>query len=687
MTPSAEPSPHAAPAPRIAVAPSTPVTPPVSRFEALLLAGVVLVGAVLRVWALDQNGWGADYYSAAVRSMSMNLSNFFFAAFDPAGFVSVDKPPLALWWQVLFVKLLGYQSWALLLPQALLGVAGVLLMHRIVRGFAGPSAGLIAALVYALTPVLVAIHRANNVDAALSFCLLVAAWAMLEAVRTGRRAWLLGAMGAVGLAFNAKMLAAYIVLPALVITHAALAPLPFARRVRELALAVVVLVVTSFAWAIAVEATPAASRPYVGSSASNSVLELMVGHNALGRFVALLKPGAPREAGATAPGRAPATSPGGVAGFDPVARSAFARLFVRAPAGPSRLLEGLLAAQTGWWLPFVLAAWWLWRGDARRHPGAVHRRGLVLWSLWLLTAWIVFSATGGIMHFYYLALLAPAIAALAGVAVPMAWRAYRDPTSGLRGHALPLALLATAAWQIHVHASALGGGAAETQRWLASWPGGLVVTLIVAQVMAATALGVWRGRVLRGHDGAADVALAASAGGVLGALVLPMAWALSVVILPGHGLLPSADLQRLIDADGAPRSGGAGRFGQLLDTSRLVAYLRQQRAGETFLVATSSTHLAAPIIVQWGESVMARGGFHGRDPAVTPEQLAAWVREGRVRFAMLEDLSFITRRLAPAPNSVRVAEWIRAHGRPVPDELWRDPRLPAAAALYDLRSP
>ena len=115
MTPSAEPSPHAAPAPRIAVAPSTPVTPPVSRFEALLLAGVVLVGAVLRVWALDQNGWGADYYSAAVRSMSMNLSNFFFATFDPAGFVSVDKPPLALWWQVLFVKLLGYQPWALLL--------------------------------------------------------------------------------------------------------------------------------------------------------------------------------------------------------------------------------------------------------------------------------------------------------------------------------------------------------------------------------------------------------------------------------------------------------------------------------------------------------------------------------------------------------------------------------------------
>lgn len=422
---------------------------------------MLALAAGLRLWGIEQNGWGADYYSAAVRSMSLSLHNFFFVAFDPAGFISVDKPPIALWWQVLFVKLLGYQGWVLILPQALLGIAGVALMHRIMRPVAGPAAAILAAAFLALTPVLVAINRTNNTDTALSFWVLVAAWAMLHALREARRAWLLGAMLAMGLAFNTKMLAAYIVLPALVLTYAALAPVPWRRRLVDLVIAGGVLAAVSLAWALAVELTPAQSRPYVGSSKSNSVLELMVGHNALGRFVSLLRPqraeassvssasassGAPALAQAASPGRDSASTTGAT-------RSALSRLFVRTPAGPTRLFGGLLAAQAAWLLPLAIAGWLVWLSPGRRRAESAVRADLTLWTLWLVTSWAVFSATGGIMHFYYVALMAPALAALAGLGVPMAWRAFRDPTSGWAGLMLPAVLLAGALWQIHVHAA------------------------------------------------------------------------------------------------------------------------------------------------------------------------------------------------------------------------------------------
>jgi 4-amino-4-deoxy-L-arabinose transferase-like glycosyltransferase len=668
-----------------------------TRGERLALFVILVLAGALRLWRVEQGGWGAEYYSAAVRSMALSWHNFLFAAFDPAGFISVDKPPVALWLQVASVKLLGYQPFALMLPQVLMGVGSVWVLHRLVRRGAGAGTALVAALLLALMPVLVAVNRTNNLDSALVFTLLLSAWALLAAAQTGRRGLLLLSMVGLGVAFNVKMLAAFIVLPAFVLTYAISAPVPLRRRFADLLLAAPVLAACSLSWALVSETTPPQSRPFVGSSQANSVLELMVGHNGLGRFVALLKPAAQF----TAPVRQARAGPSGgdeASGAAPSApRSGFARLFVRAPAGPLRLFDGLLAAQTGWWLPLALTGLLAsaWPALRRRCP-RTECAALVLWAVWFATAWALFSATGGIMHFYYLATLAPPTAALAGMGATFLWRAARAtgtggaPDAARRGgvgsgliarQALPAVLVMTAVWQLHVQASALDGSLFDASRWLAGWPGWLAVALLIA--VGAALAGLLIARLGSGQAAAWPRVLRAGAvlTGGAGLLVLPVAWGLSSVLVPGQGLLPSADLQRLVTAfDRAMPA----RIAQLPDTSRLVTYLQDQWDGERYLLATTSTHLAAPIIIAWGEPIMARGGFHGVDPAMPLERFVDLVRQRQLRFAMVGDLSLVSRRMARNVAGHPVTDWIREHGRPVDPALWRDARLPYGSALYDL---
>lgn len=667
------------------------------RREQLALLAILALAGALRLWRVEQGGWGAEYYSAAVRSMALNWHNFLFAAFDPAGFMSVDKPPVALWLQVASVKLLGYHPFALMLPQVLMGVGAVWVLHRLVRRAAGAGAALVAALLLALMPVLVAVNRTNNLDSALVFALLLSAWALLAAAQTGRRALLLLAMAGLGVAFNVKMLAAFIVLPAFVLTYAISAPVPLRRRLADLLLAAPVLAACSLSWALVCEATPPQSRPFVGSSQANSVLELMVGHNGLGRFVALLKPAAQYAAPVRQARAGPSGGDEASGAAQSASRSAFSRFFVRAPAGPLRLFDGLLAAQTGWWLPLALTGLLASARPAlRRRRARTECAALVLWAVWFVTAWALFSATGGIMHFYYLATLAPPMAALAGMGAIFLWRAAGvtgtegvpdarlpggAPSGRIAMRALPAVLIVAAVWQLHVHASALDGSLFETGRWMAGWPGWLAVALLIA--VSAALVGLLIARLGPGRTATWPRALRAGAvlTGGAGLLVLPVAWGLSSVLVPGLGLLPSADLQRLVTAyDRAMPA----RLAQLPDTSRLVTYLQDQWDGERYLLATTSTHLAAPIIIAWGEPVMARGGFHGVDPAMPLERFVDLVRQRQLRFAMVGDLSLVSRRMARNVAGNPVTDWIRAHGRPVDPALWRDARLPLGSMLFDL---
>ena len=641
------------------------------RWSTVAQVAVVALAAFLRLWRLDQNGFDNEYYAAAVRSMTAGWHTFFYNSFDPAGFVSVDKPPLALWIQVASAKLFGFRPLAVLLPQVLEGVAAVAITSHLVRRHWGPWAGALAGLFLAVTPIAVAVDRSGNTDTGLVLVLLLAAWALLVAAEGGRRGVLLLAMALIGLGFNVKMLAAFVVLPTLALVYWVGAAVPWRRRLVDLVLGGLVLAAVALPWMIAYDLTPAARRPFVGSSAHNSMIDLAVGHNGVGRFVRLWQGARPARADAV-PARRP--SVGAAAG----PAEAYARLFVRAPVGPLRLADGLLAAQVEWLLPLALVgAAALLRGSARP-PLAPPRLALLLWSGWALTYAVVYSWAGGIFHFYYLSTLGPPLAALAAIGVTVCWRQYaagRAPAVTLAG-----ALLLTAMWQVYVHGVALPTVTEEWQRRLPLW-------VLAVAVLAAGALLVglaWRGAGVR--PGAVGRAAAGVGVGVL--LAMPVAWALSSVMVRGVAVIPSADIGRLRPSAVSGSLRERIRAGEAADRRHLIAFLHTNRHGERFLLATPSAQLASPLIVATGEPVMAMGGFHGLDPILTPERLAELVAQGHVRFVMLGELSIASRLMGAEAAGRPLADWVRTNGKAVDPSLWTESGGVGRAArreLYDLK--
>src|SRR5438067_10159131 len=250
----------------------------------LALAAITLISVFMNFFQLGQNGFGS-YYPAAVRSMMDNWHNFFFAAYDPGGFVSIDKPPVGFWLEVASAKLFGFNSVSILLPQALAGVLSVWLLYYLVRRHFGVVAGLLAALALALNPISILTNRNVTIDSTLTLVLLLGAWTVLKAAETGRLRWLLLTAFIVGIGFNIKMLEAYLVVPAYGLLYLLAAPHRLRKRIGHLALAGVLLLVVSLSWVVAVDLTPASQRPYVGSTQDNSELSLALGYNGIQRLL------------------------------------------------------------------------------------------------------------------------------------------------------------------------------------------------------------------------------------------------------------------------------------------------------------------------------------------------------------------------------------------------------------------
>ena len=296
---------------------------------------MVCLGTYLYAWNLARNGYGNEYYAAAVLSMTRSWHAFAYGALDAVGFITVDKPPFAFWIQALSARVFGFGAWSILLPQSVATLATVLIVFGLTRRTFGSLAALVGAAMLLLTPISVAMARENLPDPMLVLLLVAGAWATLEAVRTGRLRWLLLGAVMVGLGFNTKMLQAYVVVPSLFLTYLTLAPGGWRRRISHLAAAGAVLAVVSAAWVVTVHGTPPDQRPYIGGSRTNSVLELVVGENGLGRILgrnasAVLSNVAPQLAGVTPSGGGLGANLGGAAGWD-------------------RLFNAQVGAQISWW--------------------------------------------------------------------------------------------------------------------------------------------------------------------------------------------------------------------------------------------------------------------------------------------------------------------------------------------------
>jgi 4-amino-4-deoxy-L-arabinose transferase-like glycosyltransferase len=646
----------------------------------LALVGILLLAVSLHFFRLGQEGYANLYYAAAVKSMLISWDNFFFVSFDSAGFVTVDKPPLGLWVQTVSAAILGFNGVSLLLPQVLAGVLSVLLLYHLMRRTFGPAAGLIAALVLAVTPISVAADRNNTQDSLLVFLLLLAAWAVLRAVETGRLRWLLASVVLLGLGFNVKMLQAYLVLPAFYLLYLLGSPVRWWKRPIHLALATAVLLAVSLAWVAAVDLTPAEERPFVGSSSGNTVTELIVGHNGLSRllpggknWLARLgvgddgpvgppqtpgafspppggQPGAlPPPAGGPGDGMQKAMIPDGQPGQPPVRQGGApppddGRFSETGEPSLLRLFNHQLAGQISWLLPLaglgLLAAAWQVRP---RLPLSRRHQNLLLWAVWLLPM-LVFFSMANLFHRYYLEMLAPAIAALVGAGVAAMWEDYARACSSwsdrLRGWLLPLALIGSAAVEALILVEF-----PDWSLWLTPLVLGLCVLagvmLAVARLTLRTGRRVWMGAV--------------AAAGVLALLIPMLVWASIPVLCGGHAGLPYAGPDLLAEQRRDWSAQGS------LGVDRLAAYLQANQGDATFLAATMQATTASPLILATGEPVMAMGGFSGGDRILTVEELHEMVADGEVRFFLV------------SPQEGRqndLVRWVTNHCKAVPQQAW-----------------
>ncbi|MCX2733647.1 glycosyltransferase family 39 protein [Saccharopolyspora sp. NFXS83] len=621
-----------------------------SRWQPLALAAICLLSAVLYAWGIGDS-WGNTYYSAAVKSMSQSFENFLFGSFDPAGVVTVDKPPMALWVQVVSAQVFGHGKFAVLFPQVVMGAAAVFLLHRAVRRWAGEHAALLAALVLALTPITVAINRDNNPDTLLVLLVVAAAYALTRALSAQRASratwWLVGAAALIGCGFLTKMLQAWMLLPVFIAVYLVGREASWGRRAVDLAVAAVTVLVASFWW-VAVTMLWPSPKPYIGGSEDGSAWDLIFGYNGFGRIL-----GGEGNGGGGGPGGG---GPGGGGGFS-------------GESGVLRFANEQLAGQISWLLPLCLLVLVAVAGGAvlRRRAGEPGDRfraaGWVLWGGWLLFIGFMFSFAQGTMHPYYTTMLAPAVGAVAGAGLVRFWAAYRRPEGGA-WVLLPIGVVITVAW-----AAVL---VFRDPDWN-GWAGYLAIGLGVLAVLALV-LGRWKA-------GLGEVALTLSLAAVL---AVPSAWSAATAFagdsgggmgganptagpstgmggpggrggpggMPGQGGdgepgqqgrpgqdQPGQQGQTGQDGRGLPQGGMPGGMGgdSLSDEQKsLLAYVADNAGDREIPLAVEGGAMGAgTYIINSDLRVVGMGGFMGSDDAPSVALLTEWKQQGELGFVQL----------------------------------------------------
>jgi len=666
-----------------------------------VLLGIAAIAALLYARNIANAGF-EGFYSVAVKSMSVSWKAFLFGAFDPRATITLDKLAGSFVPQAISARIFGFHAWSLALPQVIEGVISVLVMYRVVRRWVGPVPGLLAAGIFALTPVAVSMFGHSMEDGALTMCLVLAADCCQRAMIEGRLRSLLWAAFWVGLGFQAKMLQAWIVLPALAVGYLYAAPLPLRRRLRDVGIAGAAALAVSLSWIALYSLTPAGHRPYIDGSTNNSAISMVFGYNGLERFGVSFPGSVVSMFGGGGHGRAAA--PGLTGGMlHELPRAGFG---MRSGGGWGKLAGSEFGPQIGWLLPLAAIAMicgLLWY---RRDDGTDRHRtgGYVMWGVWLVSYGFVFSAMKMIPHTAYVASLAPAIAALSGAGIVLLWREYAG--GGRRGWMLPVAVAAELGWAIRLWrpyhgffpaarwAIVILGIAAIAVMVIAKLarPGtrrrAVIVTgALAGAVVMIAAPAAWAASALEmQYDGSEMNATAGPAPDSSGMRHMPLAMQrmFGLAAQPASGTISGGYRARKIGgaseatstASRAPSTvnathgmGGWGGTSTTLDGSEqaIYDYVSAHRNGAPYLMATGSWSQAAPYILATGAEVLPMGGFSGTVPSPTVQRVRQLVADGQLRFFLLSQpgsgASFMGRQ--PAGQALAITNWVRHSCAPV----------------------
>jgi 4-amino-4-deoxy-L-arabinose transferase-like glycosyltransferase len=645
------------------------------------LIALLSLTAVAYLWDLGASGYGNSFYAAAVQAGTKSWKAFFFGSIDSSNFITVDKSPASLWVMELSGRIFGFNSWSLLAPQALEGVAAVGLVYAAVKRWFGAPAGLLAGGVLACTPVAALMFRFNNPDALMVLLLVAAAYALIRSLEKAGTGWIVATGALVGFAFLAKMLQSFTVLPALAGVYLLAAPTGLLRRVGQLALGGVALVVAAGWWVAVVALWPTASRPLIDGSPDNSILNLIFGYNGLSRL-----------SGGTG---------GSGTGFS-------------GTPGVLRLFNDLMGGQASWLLPaslVALVAGLVWRGRAARTDRM--RAALLLWGGWLLVTGAVFSLSSGVIHTYYTVALAPAIAALVGMGGAMLWRSRSRVLARAIG---AVVILVTSGWAFSllgrtpsfvpwlrpliliagVLAAAALLGAPAIPRLAGRLTGAAVGLALVAALSGPVAYSA--ATVTTAHTGSIPSAGPAGSSGMIGGGGAPGGAGAGASVGGGrgataegsppglggtrpsgigNGLPPGASRSashRTGAAGSSPTGGGFGRSGTGMaggasapsgmgaNTSvALTASLRSDAARYRWVAATFGSQSAATLELAAGEPVMAIGGFNGEGGNISLATFEAYVERGDIHYFVASGTGGGGGPGGSANSDATITRWVEAH--------------------------
>ena len=634
------------------------------------VVALMLAAAFVFFWNLTASGYANEFYSAAAQAGSESWEAFLWGSLDAGNAITVDKPPASIWLMALSVRLLGLSSFAILLPQALMGVACTYLLYATARRAWGNAAGIVAGIVFITTPVAALMFRFNNPDALLILLMLGAAACVLRGLelpadRHGNRVrtrWYAVAGLLIGLGFLTKQFQVLLVLPGFGLAMLLLSPTPWPRRLLDALVALGSMVIGAGWWVLLTVLVPSGSRPYFGGSQTDSFIELTFSYNGLGRLTG-------NETGSVIPGASEAL--GGSSQDGMWGETGLFRLWTSdfgdqitwlAPIAFAGIVLGLIAARPAKKGQVYFGRFYLGKREHEVDPDTVvriRRAQIVIFGAWLIVTWLVFSFMAGIFHAYYTVALSPAIAVLVAIC-GASLLALRDRPwmPGIAG----LLIAATSAWNM---ALILRSGSF-------AWLGVCVGVAGVVAGLALCTIGFWMQDRLPATWPLAlkHGALGVAAIGIVALLTGPIIWT-ACTIATGHtgsiitagpsgsmgggpagggpsgngapdgasgSASDSSSSESASDGNGAgASSSGSGLLGGGSANESLVELLTQNASDYRWAAATTGSQNAASYQLASELPVMAIGGFNGSDPAPTLDKFKAYVAQGLIRYYIASD--------------------------------------------------
>lgn len=597
------------------------------KWHILLITIIAILSFFFNFYAISNYGYGNDYYAAAILSMTKSFKNFFFVSFDPSGMVSVDKPPLGLWIQAISVLIFGYKGWALLLPQALASTSSCIIIYILVNKYVDKIPALISSLIFAITPIVVAVSRNNTIDMQLLFVLLLAVWFLLRSIEKSKPIYLIIAGVLIGLGFNIKMLQAYMVVPAFAITYLIFAKQNFLKKLLTDIITIIIMLAVSLSWSIIVELYPASDRPYIDSTSNNSIFELIVGHNGTERILGRNNDNkdiynskysknnnVPKDVSGNNDTLKIPNSKSNNKGSSSSPNDDYI-----GTASPVRLWITSIYGQISWLTLMAIASIIVCTKKIKIKTSQMKDILFIFWEICFFTMFIFFSFAG-FYHRYYLSMMAPSISILCGIGIPKMITKFKSKSSW-KQFVLPVAFILTMILEInHI----------IKYDQLPSIIKPIVFSSTFICILFMLLHYIKKDKFMYGTH-IISITL------FISILTAPFYWSLTPIIYVPSLVKPSAGPD--IGTSDSKHI-NATMDGNIMSTDEnfaLQQYLLSHYKEGSFLVVATRSNDIAKLIINTGLPAYAYGGFLGTDNSLTLDKLKEYVQDGKITYFLVSD--------------------------------------------------